>query len=222
MVTLIYADLMRRLTDLERLAESPLSGEQGGACSSYDRRSRYNAETGTYEEWDANNDGSGFIRQEGDWIVAFEREGPGVIWRVWSALPSAGHIQIFIDDAPEPAVDMPFRDFFERFNNEIAPLNFPLLTPILSRGRNRFIPIPYNRFCKVRFAPGWGAYYHFTYSSFPKDTSLPMFTGAFDRDASLALAAADRVLAARGWRTLRTPGDTLDRVTVAVPPGAIL
>ena len=115
MVTLTYADLTRRLTDLERLAEPPLSGEQGGACSSYDRRSRYNAETGAYEEWDANNDGSGFIRQEGDWIVAFERDGPGVIWRVWSALPSAGHIQIFIDDAPEPAVDMPFRDFFERY-----------------------------------------------------------------------------------------------------------
>jgi hypothetical protein len=222
MASFTYADLTRRLTDLERLAEPPLAGEQGGACSSYDRRSRYNADTGAYEEWDANNDGSGFIRQEGDWIVAFEREGPGVIWRVWSALPSAGHIQIFIDDAPKPAVDMPFRDFFERFNDEIPPLNFPSLTPNLSRGRNRFIPIPYNRSCKVRLGPGWGAYYHFTYSNFPKDTSLPVFTSAFDRDASLALAIADRILGARGWRTPRTQGDTLDRVTVTVPPGTAL
>jgi hypothetical protein len=222
MSTLTYTDLARRLVDLERLAEPPLPGEQGGCCSSYDRRSRYDAEAKAYLDWDANDDGSGYIRKEGDWIVAFEREGPGVIWRVWSALPAAGHIQIFIDDAPEPAVDMPFRDFFERWGDEIPQLNFPSLTPTLSRGRNRFIPIPYNRSCKVRLAPGWGAYYHFTYSSFPRETSLPRFTGAFDQEASLALAAADRALSERGWRTPRTPGDTLDRLTLTVAPGETL
>ena len=132
---LSYADLVARLTDLERLAEPPLAGERGGCASSYDRRSRYNAETGTYEHWDANDDGSGFVRREGEWIVAFEQQGPGVIWRVWSALPGMGHIQIFIDDAPQPTIDMPFRDFFERFNDEIPPLNFPQLAPTLSRGR---------------------------------------------------------------------------------------
>ena len=221
-MNLTYPDLIRRLYDLERLAEPPLPGEGGGCCSSYDRRSRYNVETDTYEEWDANDDGSGFIRREGKWVVAFERAGPGVIWRVWSALPAAGHIQIIIDDAPEPVVDMPFRDFFERWGDEVPPLNFPSLAPTLSRGRNRFIPIPYNRSCTVRLAPGWGAYYHFTYSSFPPDTSLPMFGGTFARDAALALAAADRVLAERGWRTPRSPGDTLERVTVTVQPGTTL
>ena len=85
---------------------------------------------------------------EDDWIVAFEREGPGVLWRCWSALPGNGHVQIFIDGAPKPVVDMPFRDFFEKFNAEIPPLNFPSLMPTLSRGRNRFIPIPFNRSCK--------------------------------------------------------------------------
>jgi hypothetical protein len=156
-VKLTYTDLVRRLVDLERLAEPPASGEQGGCCSSYDRRSRYNSVTGKYEEWDANDDGSGFIRMEGDWMVVFEREGPGVIWRIWSALPGDGHVQIFIDDAPKPVVDMPFRGLFERFNDEMPPLNFPSLTPTLSRGRNRYIPIPYNRSCKVRLAPEWGA-----------------------------------------------------------------
>ena len=165
-MNLSYPDLIRRLYDLERLAEPPLPGEQGGCMSSYDRRSRYDPTTDTYQDWDANDDGSGYIRREGDWIVAFENAGPGVIWRVWSALPSAGHVQVFIDDNLQPVLDLPFRDFFERFNNEIPPLNFPALAPTLSRGRNRFIPIPYNHSCKVRFAPGWGAYYHFTYTTF--------------------------------------------------------
>ncbi|KPV54892.1 hypothetical protein SE17_00880 [Kouleothrix aurantiaca] len=221
-VKLTYTDLVRRLVDLERLAEPPASGEQGGCCSSYDRRSRYNSETGKYEEWDANDDGSGFIRMEGDWMVVFEREGPGVIWRIWSALPGDGHVQIFIDDAPEPVVDMPFRGLFERFNDEMPPLNFPSLTPTLSRGRNRYIPIPYNRSCKVRLAPEWGAYYHFTYTTFPPDTQLPVFTGIFDRDTCIALAVADRTLAQRGWKLPRSTDDMIERITVTVPPGTTL
>jgi hypothetical protein len=217
---LAYPDLVRRLYDLERLAEPPPPGERSGSASSYDRRSRYNPETDSYEEWGANGDGSGFVREEGEWVVAFEQEGPGVVWRVWSALPGAGHIQVFIDGAPSPVVDMPFRDFFERFNDEIPPLNFPSLAPTLSRGRNRFIPIPYNRSCTIRLAPGWGAYYHVTYTSFPAGTELPSFGGAFDREASIALAEADRALAQRGWRPPRAEDDTLERVSVTVPPGA--
>jgi hypothetical protein len=219
-VNLSYADLVRRLYDLERLAEPPLPGEQGGCLSSYDRRSRYDAPADTYEHWDANDDGSGFIRREDEWIVAFEQQGPGVIWRGWSALPGAGHVQVLIDDDPQPVVDLPFRDFFERFNAEIPPLNFPALAPTLSRGRNRFIPIPYNRSCKIRLAPGWGAYYHFTYTSFPAGTQLPAFTGTFDRESCLALAEADRRLTQRGWALPRAAGDTLEHVSVTVPPGA--
>jgi hypothetical protein len=221
-VDLTYADLVWRLVDLERLAEPPLPGERGGCHSSYDRRSRFDQATNSYEHWDANDDGSGSIRREGEWIVAFEQAGPGVLWRAWSALPGEGHIQIFIDDEARPAVDMPFRAFFERFNDEIPPLNFPQLAPTLSRGRNRFIPIPFNRACKVRLAPGWGAYYHFTYTALPPDTRLPRFTGRFDREACLALAAADRLLAQRGTALPRRRGDTLERITVTVPPGATL
>jgi Protein of unknown function (DUF2961) len=217
---LTYPDLIRRLYDLERLAEPPLPGEQAGCASSYDRRSRYDPATDTYLDWDANDDGSGFIRREGEWVVAFEQEGPGVIWRIWSALPSTGHVQIFIDGAEAPAIDLPFRDLFERFSGEIPPLNFPSLTPTLSRGRNRFIPIPFNRSCVVRLAPGWGAYYHITYARFPAGTQLPIFAGSYDRDTCLALAEADRLLGQRGWGGARNPADTIERVTVTVPPGA--
>ena len=135
---------------------------------------------------------------------------------MWSALPKIGLIQIFVDGAEQPVLEMPFRDFFERFNDEIPPLNFPSLTPTLSRGRNRFLPIPYNRSIKIRLGPDWGAYYHFTYTTFPVGTSVPSFTGAFDNDTSIALAKADRILSQRGWRLPRRPGDTLERVTVTV------
>src|SRR5579859_1208613 len=82
---LTYVDLVRRLTDLQQLAVLPQPGENCAQCSSYDRRSRYDATTGKYVNWDANGDGDGIIRKEGDQLVLAEMNGPGCIWRIWSA-----------------------------------------------------------------------------------------------------------------------------------------
>ncbi|MCA9840028.1 MAG: DUF2961 domain-containing protein [Trueperaceae bacterium] len=198
MLEFTYPMLIERLYNLKRLANTPLVGERAGCYSSFDRRSVYNPDTGLYENWDANDDGTGYIRKEGEGIVAFEQEGPGVIWRVWSALAGSGHIRLFIDDTEKPTVDMPFRDFFERLGEGIPPLNFPQLAPTLSRGRNRFIPIPFNHYCKVVLMPDWGRYYHFTYSQFPKNCLLPSYNGKLSREDWIALAKADRHLANRG------------------------
>jgi len=217
-----YPDLVKRLYDLTRLATPPDPGERAGCFSSYERRSRYNEESGLYEDWDANADGSGYIRNEGENIVAFEQTGPGVIWRVWSAFPEAGHIQIFIDENPAPVIDMPFRDFFERHPtswNPLGVMNVPELTPTLSRGRNHFIPIPYQRSCKVLLAPDWGGYYHFTYSAFPEETRLPEFTLELDREAWIALAKADRILAQRGWNMPLEHNSHIEEISAKVPAG---
>nr|WP_145156460.1 glycoside hydrolase family 172 protein [Paenibacillus terrae] len=215
-----YQDLVRRLYDLEALAIPPQDGEKSGCFSSFDRSSIYHAETGLYENWGANDDGAGFIRQEGDSIVALELDGPGVIWRVWSALPAEGHIRIFIDHADTPVIDQPFRDYFDTFNREEPPANFPSLTPTLSRGRNSFIPIPFQKHCKVMLDKGWGAYYHITYTVFPVGVRMPSFDGSFDKESAIALAEADRVLQQRGTYSFAQAGGSIDEsVTVSVPAG---
>lgn len=193
-----YPDLVKKIYDLESLAIPPMEGEKSGNFSSYDRRSVYNEKTGLYENWGANDDGGGYIRREGESIVALELDGPGVIWRVWSAYPSTGHIRIFIDNSEKPVLDKPFRDYFETFADERCPSNFPNLTPILSRGRNCYIPIPFQKHCKVLLDKGWGSYYHITYTVFPPYVSVPSFNGTFDRDSAIALAVADRFLHMRG------------------------
>jgi hypothetical protein len=197
--TLTYPDLLERLYDLDYLATVPDKDEHSGNFSSYDRRSRYDEATNTYLHWDANDDGSGYIRKEGDGIVIFEKDGPGVIWRFWSALAKEGHINIFIDHSDSPVVDMPFRDFFEKFDEDIPPMNLPNLVMTLSRGRNRFLPIPYNKHCKIVLASNWGAYYHITYTTFSGTTRLPVYTGKFSRDECIAIAQADRLLGNRGY-----------------------
>lgn len=61
-----YADLAGRLINLEHLAVLPEVGETCQQWSSYDRASRFDADTGKYVQWDANGDGDKFIRMEGD------------------------------------------------------------------------------------------------------------------------------------------------------------
>ena len=213
---LTYTDLVCRLYDLEYLATPPQKGEKSGSFSSYDRRSRYDAQNDRYVDWSANADGSGFIRKEGSSIVAFEADGPGVIWRIWSADPRTGQVRIFIDGQEAPTIDMPFCDLFERFGDFGLRMNFPSLVFTLSRGRNRFIPIPYNKHCKVLLDEGWGRYYHITYTTFPEDTVLPVFTGSYDQQACIALAEADRQLYLRGGQQRGEGQDTKTyKVTVA-------
>ena len=200
---LTYADLIRRLTDLEQLATLPAPGEQCAQWSSYDRRSRYDAATGKYVDWDANGDGDGIIRKEDNKLVLAEMAGPGCIWRIWSATPKQGHVRIYLDGASEPAVDLPFVGYFDGKNE---PFTRPGIVHTVANGWNNYTPIPYQKSCKVIADPGWGDYYHFTYSTFAKGTTVP----TFKRDlAAVDLAALDQANSALnhcGFRAGQTHG----------------
>lgn len=204
--TFTYPDLVYRLVDMEYLAQPPLEGEVSGNFSSYDRRAKYDNENGMYQKWDANGDGGGFLRKEDEAIVAFEADGPGVIWRVWSAFPKYGHIKIYIDHQETPIVDRPFLEYFTEFidkntwkdGGRNTRNNFPTLTHKISRGWNSWIPIAYNEHCKIVLEKGWGAYYHVTYTKFPENTILPKMKNYFEDEDCVALAEVDRFLYLRG------------------------
>src|SRR5258708_37118545 len=106
---LTYVDLVRRVTDLEYLATLPVLGDQCAQWSSYDRKSRYDSAADKYIAWDANGDGDGIIRKEGDNLVLAELEGPGCICRIWSATPEEGHVRISLYGSTEPAAGCPFK-----------------------------------------------------------------------------------------------------------------
>ena len=139
---LTYVDLVHRVTDLEYLATLPAPGDQCGQWSSYDRKSRYDSATNKYINWDANGDGNGIIRKEGDKEVMAEMEGPGCIWRIWSAMPQEGHVRIYLDGASEPTVDLPFKGYF---NGNNAPFTRNALVHTVARGWNNYTPIPYQK-----------------------------------------------------------------------------
>ncbi|MCD6394658.1 MAG: DUF2961 domain-containing protein [Planctomycetes bacterium] len=192
---LTYVDLIGRLTDLEGLAVLPQSGETCAQWSSYDRASRYDAATGEYVRWEANGDGDGLIRKEGENLVLAEMEGPGVISRIWSAMPKAGHIKFYLDGAELPAIDLPFIGLFD---HKHPPFNRPALVHMAARGQNCYVPIPYQKSCKIIVEKGWGRYYQFTYTTFPKSTVVPTFKMELSSAESKALDKADAILSKGG------------------------
>ena len=192
---LTYPDLVHRLTDLESLATLPAHGETCAQWSSYDRKSRYDDATGKYVGWDANGDGHGIIRKEGDQQVLAEMQGPGCIWRIWSATPKQGRVRIYLDGQAEPAVDLPFIKYFDQ---STPPFTRPALVHTVAKGWNNYTPIPYQKSCKIVAEPGWGDYFQFTYSTFPKGAQVPTF--------QLNLSPADRAALDQANRALENCG----------------
>ena len=56
------------------------------------------------------------------------------------------------------------------------------------RGQNLYMPIPFQKSCKIVADKGWGSYYHFTYSTFPKGTKVPTFSTALVAEKENAAA----------------------------------
>jgi hypothetical protein len=202
---------------LEHLATLPAVGEKCVQWSSYDRRSKYDSASGKYIDWAANGDGDGIIRKEGDRQVFAEIEGPAVIWRIWSALANQGHVKIYLDGNEKPAVDLPFDGYF---NCKNEPFTRPALVHTTARGRNCYVPIPFQKSCKIVGEGDWGRYYHFTYTTYPKDTILPMFKRNLSEGESQALDKANDLLTECDRDPAgRRIGEKTRLMTVVVPPG---
>ena len=213
---LTFAGLVNRMLDLERLAVLPVEGETNAMWASYDRAASYDAEKGEYLQWHANGDGNGLIRMEGSSQVIAEMEGPGVIWRIWSAKPEQGHVKVFIDG--EVAIDMPFAHYFDASH---PPFNYPTLGYESGRGMNLYFPIPYQESCKVVAEEGWGRYYQITYTTYSDGTKLPKFADATSADAVQALKRVDRFFADRLGTDPAGQREDQEVIsqTVNVPPG---
>lgn len=215
--TLSYSQLVDRITNLESLAVLPLPGEKTALFSSYDRASRYDEATGKYVRWDANGDGGGIIRSEGEAQVLAEMNGPGCIWRIWSATPGDSHVRIYLDGAAEPTVDLPFKDYF---SGKAAPFDYPALVYTTeANGFDNFVPIAYQKSCKIVADKGWGSYYQFTYSTFAPGTQVPTFHRDLSQADKAALAAANTALTGVGAAPMPHAGEKTARETFTCAPG---
>lgn len=193
--SLSYGDLVGRLADMEILAVLPRPGETTALASSHDRASRYDVAHDRYIAWGANNDCCGVVARDAHTQILADIRGPGVIWRMWSAAPGPGHVRFYIDGRENPAIDLPFVDYFATAR---SPFQAPDLVYESARGENNDVPIPFQSSCRIVADDDWGRYYQFTYSTFPIGTFLPSFR--------LPLSAADRRTLADVGRRLNEAG----------------
>ncbi len=206
--TLTYPDLVERMIDLKQLSKLPPEGEKTSLASSYDRKSQYDAANDKYIDWSANQDGSGLVRHEGDKSVLAEITGPGCIWRTWSATANDGHVKIYLDGAETPAVDLPFKGYFD---GKTAPFNRPNIVYIPSpdaHGFDNYTPMPFQKSCKIVADAGWGQFYQFTYTQFPPGTVVPTFKMDLSPADSAALDHANQILGQCGQNPTDPQPDT--------------
>ena len=130
--TLTYKDFIKQLTDLDRLIR-PQPGVQAGLFSSWDR--------GSLQVWGANGDAGNYLRvEENGEAVMVDVDGPGCIYRIWSANPQ-GRIRIYLDGAQNPTFDW---DFNELFKGTIAPFAKPFVWQREDRrASDCYLPIPF-------------------------------------------------------------------------------
>ncbi len=102
----------------------------------------------------------------------FRIEGPGCIYRVWSALP-AGTIKFYLDGAKRPAVKCKFKDYLERGCDDLP--SFPV-------GRSaQYLPIPFKKSAVITTI-GFDilAFYQVSYQTYDSAESIKTFVPAPD------------------------------------------
>ena len=163
---------LRRLRTLDHLPE--LEPSHTAMSSTWDRSG------GNLDGWD-------FKRIEGDRNVLLDVNGPGCIHRMFTGWlgqgkdilgspgPAGTRIQILLDRAERPGLDLPVERFFDDRN---GPFPYPLVFHKTYPGT--LFPIPFARHCRVQLvnqeAPGWGNFWQITYTTYPPATSVRSLT----------------------------------------------
>lgn len=218
-----YIDLVNRMISARHLCVGN-TGEKTAEFTSYDRKSRY--ENGEYLDWAANADGGQYLAdtEDGGCLIA-EMDGPGYISRIWSATAGPGHVKIYIDGAAEPTVDLEFREFF---NCTKEPFVYRSLGyDDSARGKNCYVPISYNRSCRIvaygGFGDdGWGKYYHINYTTFPTGTTVESMPYVLSAEQKAALQRVDSFFAEKmGTHPEGAADAPFERYTVAPDAPAV-
>ncbi len=135
----------------------------------------------SYDTTGGNDDGfSGkysFIRKEknGD-LVILDAKGSGVINRIWTPTPTEDTLDFYIDDTTRPAFSIKFRDLF---SGKVFPFVQPLCGNELG-GFYCYLPIPYQKRCKIVYRGPKLEFYQIQYRSVPQGTEVKNFSMQFD------------------------------------------
>ncbi|MEN6429180.1 MAG: glycoside hydrolase family 172 protein [Phycisphaerales bacterium] len=175
------------IQDLYRLDRLPVLREctKVASLSSYDR-------TG------GNDDGfSGrysFVRKEPGGLVLADLEGPGVIYRLHTPTPSDDTLEFYFDGEQTPRIQVKYRDLFTG--------RYPAFPrPLVGFGAGGFysyVPLPYEKSCKVFLKAERTQFYQLNYATYPKGTPIQSFSAEPNAEQQRHLEKAVKLVSRTG------------------------
>lgn len=154
----------------------------------------YSAEVSTYDPTGGNDDGFGgtysFVRKNADSsLVIFEQKGPGVINRIWTPTPSEDTLDFYIDDTLHKAFSICYMDLF---SGKVYPFTAPLCNNQLG-GYYSYLPIPFNKFCKIIFRGKKTQFHQIGYRLYKSNTPVKSFSLSLNEAEKAALEKIKKV-----------------------------
>ena len=134
------------------------------------------ASVSSYDRTGGNNDGFGgqysFVRKEKDGLVLADLQGPGVIYRIWTPTPTDDVMEFYFDGETEPRIRVTFRELFMGKHPSFE-------RPLVGYGAGGFysyVPLPYEKSCKVFIRAKRIQFYQINYATYPEDMGIESFS----------------------------------------------
>ena len=134
------------------------------------------ASQSSYDRTGGNNDGFNgqysYVRRAKDGLVLADLEGPGIIYRIWTPTPTEDMLEFYFDGESEPSIRVRFRELF--LGNHPA-----FVRPLVGYGAGGFysyVPLPYEKSCKILIRAKRMQFYQINYATYPEDTAIKSFS----------------------------------------------
>ncbi|OHB65724.1 MAG: hypothetical protein A2Y77_06715 [Planctomycetes bacterium RBG_13_62_9] len=130
----------------------------------------------SYDRTGGNNDGFGgqysYVRKEKDGLVLADLEGPGVIYRIWTPTPTDDVMEFYFDGREKPTIQVKFRELFMGAHPAFE-------RPLVGFGAGGFysyVPLPYEKSCKVLIRAERMQFYQINYATYPQGMGIKSFS----------------------------------------------
>jgi hypothetical protein len=158
----------------------------------------------TWDRTGGNRDWDDFKRIEGEHNILLDVDGPGCVHRLYTGLTGAAvegtRIQLFLDGAHAPTLDLPVTELFSEDGQ--SPIPYPLVQNRTLPGTH--LPIPFERHLKIQLVNperrNWGVYWQVTYTRYSQGTPVRSLRLPFSAEEREELdRVASRWLDAAAW-----------------------
>jgi len=147
----------------------------------------------SFDRTGGNDDGfSGvysFIRKEGENFVIFDEQGPGCVYRLWSANAGPGWVKLYFDGEDTPRVQ------FDHFEDMFTNVKYPFIPPFSQHflgGWANYIPLPFARSLKI-VAEGPVRFLQIDWRKFPSGDGVVTFDPNFSEQQRVQLSQIKRI-----------------------------